>query len=93
MNQTWKRRFQIIKIGGSILDSPESLVDISKIIVSLKNKIFKDHQLVIVVSALKGITNKLIEALKNITNLNIDSFLNDIHNYHLKFANFTEEDM
>lgn len=46
-----------MKFGGSILKDKESILDIAKTIL----KYSKENELVIVISALKGVTNYLIE--------------------------------
>jgi aspartate kinase len=69
----------IMKFGGSCLKNPESM---NKIINILKK--YKDNELLLVASALSGITDKLIRATNNANKkLNYYSLTNEIKKSHL----------
>ncbi|MGC8820704.1 MAG: hypothetical protein ACP5KD_03850 [Fervidobacterium sp.] len=76
----------VVKIGGSILDSRDNLLSILGSIRKIKlNGTEKEVQLFIVVSALKGVTDKIISAMKNINKIRIEDFLYEMYDFHKKF--------
>lgn len=76
--------FLVFKVGGSVLSTAQDMKKIALSFLKLKEKM-KDIRFVIVVSAIKGVTNKLSEALDNFESLNVDSFLNELFELHKEF--------
>ncbi|MEN3042119.1 MAG: aspartate kinase [Fervidobacterium sp.] len=76
--------FFIFKVGGSVLSNPQDTEKVVKSFVRLReNK--KNFRFVIVVSAFKGVTNKLVNALDNVNNLDVEKFLDELYIFHKSF--------
>ncbi|MCL4453865.1 MAG: hypothetical protein M1317_07170 [Candidatus Thermoplasmatota archaeon] len=71
---------QVVKIGGSILKNKEDLI-------LIKQKLMDCHNCIIVTSALKNVTNMLIEAYET-KNTGI---IENIYNMHITMTDLTDE--
>ncbi len=74
----------VLKFGGSNLKNKSDLQKILKV-VSMYREPF-----IVVVSAVNGVTNKLIDALNNIEDLNVEDFLEELYSTYRSFLD--EED-
>lgn len=74
----------VLKFGGSNLKNRSDLQKILKV-VSMYREPF-----IVVVSAVNGVTNKLIDALNNIEDLNVENFLEELYSTYRSFLD--EED-
>lgn len=80
-----KGNFLVFKVGGSVLANPQDMKKIARSFFELKEKM-RDIHFVIVVSAIKGITNKLLEALDNFETLDVEHFLGELFEIHKQFV-------
>ena len=71
---------QVVKIGGSILKNKEDLI-------LIKQKLMDCHNCIIVTSALKNVTNMLIEAYET----GNTGIIENIYNMHITIINVSEE--
>ncbi len=80
-----KNSLIVMKFGGSCLQNQESYLQIIKII----NKYMKSTRILIVVSAIQGITNKLIEFYEKSCSEenNCDELIEEIYNMHIQLVN------
>ena len=76
----------VIKVGGSILKDKEDIVSLPKIIGELN----KNEKIIIIVSALNGVTNLLIEGTKN--EEEIDKIAIEVYNKYSKFISMFGDD-
>lgn len=83
-------RFAVLKFGGSNFKSVNDIKHVVSILSSLK-EVSKDTRYIIVVSALYGITDKLVNALKNLQDLEVDDFLHELYEYHRNFLGSNDE--
>ena len=75
-----------MKFGGSLLDNEKKLLNVIHII---KSYYSLDFKIVVVVSALDGITDKisaLCDEIKQINRNSLDSFLKNIENVHINLV-------
>jgi len=79
-----KNSLIIMKFGGSCLQNRESYLQIINIV----NKYMKSTQVLIVVSAIQGITNKLIEFYEKSCSEenNCDPLIEEIYNMHIQLV-------
>ncbi|ODN30486.1 aspartate kinase [Fervidobacterium thailandense] len=77
-------KFAILKFGGSNFKSVGDVQHVISILTSLK-KSSQDMRYVVVVSALYGVTDKLVNALRNLRDIEINNFLDDLYKFHRNF--------
>ena len=77
----------VMKFGGAALATPENILITCKII----NSYSKKNRLVIVVSAIKGVTDKLYQIGKIIREEKLELALKKIENLHRKHLDFLEK--
>ena len=78
----------VFKFGGSILKDKESILNVAKTILEY----YKENELVIVVSALKGVTDYLIKISEEVINGNeeiVKEKINDLKKKHLEIIKET----
>ncbi len=76
----------VMKFGGSLLDNEKKILNVVNII---KSYYSLDYEIVVVVSALYGITDKISELCDAIKKINRDSlnlFLRDMENVHINLV-------
>jgi aspartate kinase len=76
----------VMKFGGSLLDTEKKLLNVINII---KSYYSLDFEIVVVVSALDGITDKisaLCDEIKQINRHSLDSFFKNIENVHINLV-------
>lgn len=73
----------VLKFGGSNLKNRSDLERILRVVSMYK------EPFIVVVSAVNGVTNRLIDALDNIRNLDVESFLEDLY---LTYRSFLGEE-
>ncbi|AFZ69905.1 aspartokinase [Caldisphaera lagunensis DSM 15908] len=77
-------KYDVLKIGGSILSTPKSYIDVSMYI---KKFVEKNKRLIIVVSALKGMTDLLIDFYDNNNKNALDKFIEKYQDVVFYFDN------
>ena len=76
----------VMKFGGSLLDNEKKILNVVNII---KSYYSLDYEIVVVVSALYGITDKISElcdAIKKINRNSLNLFLRDMENVHINLV-------
>ncbi|HEX7142125.1 MAG TPA: aspartate kinase [Nitrososphaeraceae archaeon] len=76
----------VMKFGGSLLDNEKKILNVVNII---KSYYYLDYEIVVVVSALYGITDKISElcdAIKKINRNSLELFLKDMENVHINLV-------
>lgn len=76
----------VMKFGGSLLDNEKKILNVVNII---KSYYSLDYEIVVVVSALYGITDKISElcdAIKKINRNSLNLFLKDMENVHINLV-------
>ena len=74
----------VMKFGGSLLDNEKKILNVINII---KAYYSQNYEIVVVISALYGITDKISELCDDIKKINRNSlnlFLQNIENVHIK---------
>lgn len=83
-------RFRVAKFGGSNLKTPDDLMKVAHIIETLCTP---DSRLVVVVSALHSVTDRLLDAINGIRTLDIGGFLTELYEMHARFLGRDDDEL